>query len=289
MFALGIIAGLTAYLFYLVPKTAFRVPEGHVGIVTTFGAALRESGAPSRLRLLPPGLHFKLPWQRSRVAALMEEIIDLSGAEGARMAMAEDGTTVRLDAVLRYLPASDELYNFVFDMVAPREHITGLFTCLLRNEIANFRGEETPSGKEDLPGGSYSLLQRQRRKLNQEIMAYCKDEIGPQYGIRFSAVDLVDISPPEERDEALNGAVNAQMDADTTYAHAEASAERRIIAAKRGVEVAQMKAMAAEDEIETLTAQLDELEQTNTLDLYVSRRSAEVLSQSRHHYVRRAQ
>jgi regulator of protease activity HflC (stomatin/prohibitin superfamily) len=287
MFLLGIFAGLLAYLLYLVPQCSFRVLEGHVGVVTTFGAAMREQGGKGNLRLFQPGLHFKLPWQKARSVPLMEEIIDLSGAEGARTAMAEDGTTLRLDAVLRYLPAKDELYNFVFDLAAPREHITGLFTCLLRNEIANFRAAAPDEPPPDTPGGSYALLQSQRRRLNEEIMSYCKDEIGPQYGVRFSAVDLVDIRPPEELDEALNAAVHAQMDAETTYAHAEAAAERRIIAAKRGVEIAEMKALATEEEIGTLVAQLEELSREKTLDLYVARRSAEVLSQSRQHYVRR--
>lgn len=287
MFEIGIFAGLAAYLLYLLPKCAFRVEEGHVGVVTTLGAALREPSSTRRLKLFPPGLHFKAPWQKARSVSLMEEMIDLSGPEGARTAMTEDGTTLRLDAVLRYVPVSTELYNFVFDMSSPKEHITNLFTCLLRNEIANFRSDEA-AAPHDTPGGSYALLQRDRRRLNQEIMTYCTNEIGPQYGIRFSAVDLVDIRPPEELDEALNAAVHAQMEAETTYAHAEASAERRVIAAKRGVEIAEMKALAAEDEIQTLASQLEELEREKTLDLYVARRGAEVLSQSRHHYVRRA-
>ena len=118
-------------------------------------------------------------------------------------------------------------------------------------------------------------------------MEYCKGEIGSQYGVRFSAVDLVDISPPAELDEALNAAVHAQMNAETTYAHAEAAAERKIIASQRGVEVEELKALAVEDEIRTLTAQLEELEKDKTLELYVARRNAEVLSQSKHHYVRR--
>ena len=300
MFTIGLAVGFLVYLAYLASRSVFRIQEGHVGVVTTLGAALREPGQERHLKLFPPGLHYKMPWQKFRSISLMEEIIDLSGPEGARVAMAADGTTLRLDAVLRYLPVPEELYNLIFDMAAPQEHITGLFTCLLRSEIANFRpanegrsGDDpalhpsTPQAHPDTPGGSYALLQRERRRLNEEIMEYCKGEIGSQYGVRFSAVDLVDISPPAELDEALNAAVHAQMNAETTYAHAEAAAERKIIASQRGVEVAELKALAVEDEIRTLTAQLEELEKDKTLELYVARRNAEVLSQSKHHYVRR--
>ena len=141
MFTIGLLVGLATHIFYLGYRSAFRVNEGHVGVVTTFGAALRDPGDPKRLKVFRPGLHAKFPWQEAQTVSLMEAIIDLSGAEGARTAMAEDGTTLRLDSVLRYLPVSDELYNFVFDMTAPKEHVTGLFTCLLRNEIANFQPE----------------------------------------------------------------------------------------------------------------------------------------------------
>jgi regulator of protease activity HflC (stomatin/prohibitin superfamily) len=223
VFAIGILVGLIAYFSYLATRSSFRVDEGHAGILTTLGKAVREKDEPKRLKLYPPGLHFKLPWQQARSIPLMEEIIDLSGAEGARTAMAQDGTTLRLDAVLRYMPVSDELYNFVFDMTAPKEHITSLFTCMLRNEIANFGVTDVSSDAlKDTPGGSYALLQRERERLNDGIMTYCKTEIGSQYGIRFSAVDLVDIRPPEELDEALNAAVHAQMQAETSYSHAEA-------------------------------------------------------------------
>jgi hypothetical protein len=77
------------------------------------------------------------------------------------------------------------------------------------------------------------------------------------------------------------------MDAEAAYAQAEATTERRVIAAQQGVAVEKLKASAAEQEILTLAAHLEELDQAQTLDLYVARRSAEVLSQSRHHYVRR--
>ena len=81
--------------------------------------------------------------------------------------------------------------------------------------------------------------------------------------------------------------IGAQMEAEEAYAHAEAVAQRRVIAARHGVEIAKTKGTAAEEEIAVLTQQLDELDKEKTLDMYVARRSAEVLAQARHHYVRR--
>jgi hypothetical protein len=50
---------------------------------------------------------------------------------------------LRFESILRYLPVENALYDYIFDMRSPREHITSLFTCLLRNEIANFRRTTT--------------------------------------------------------------------------------------------------------------------------------------------------
>jgi hypothetical protein len=55
----------------------------------------------------------------------------------------------------------------------------------------------------------------------------------------------------------------------------------------QGVEIARTKAAAAQREIAVLAQHLEELDQTDTLEMYVARRNAEVLSQARHHYVRR--
>jgi len=283
MLLLGFVCGLVAFMLYAFVRSSFRVEEGHVGLVTSLGAVLRD---PSKGKLLiyRPGLHFKWPWQAVHHVTLMEQIIDLSGADGARTAMAEDGTVLRFESILRYLPLERTLYDYVFDLRSPKEHITSLFTCLLRNEIANFH---PAPDSEPAPGGSYSLIRRERRKLNAEIMSFCKREIGENYGVDFRAVDLVDILPPDELDDALNAAINAQSEAETAYAHAEADAQRRIIAARHGVEIAETKATAVEREVLTLAGRLEELDTAGTLDLYVSRRNAEVMSQSKTHYVRR--
>lgn len=283
MLFIGFLLGLLAYVLIALYWSAFRVEEGHVGLVTSLGAVLRGEDGEA-LKIFRPGLHVKWPWQKVHHVALMEQIIDLSGVDGARTAMAEDGTVLRFESILRYLPREDALYDYVFDMRSPREHITSLFTCLLRNEIANFRAEDdAPPG----PGGSYALIRRERRKLNAQILAFCQREIGLRDGVEFSAVDLVDILPPDELDEALNAAIQAQNEANAAYARAEAEAEQRLIAARHGVEIARTKAAAVECEVLTLASRLEELDRAGTLELYVARRNAEVLSQSRFHYVRR--
>jgi regulator of protease activity HflC (stomatin/prohibitin superfamily) len=213
---------------------------------------------------------------------MMEQIVDLSGEEGGHAAMADDGTVLRFDSILRYQLLESALGEFRFGLKRPLEHVTGLFTCLLRNEIANFRaaGDEasTRTGEEK---GSYALIRRERRELNRRIEAFARQKIGERYGVRFNAVDLTDVLPPDELANALNAVLQSRVEAEGMYARAEADCGQRVLAAHRGVAIAKARAAATETEILTLAGVLEDLDRDGTLDLYVTRRRAEVTSESR--------
>jgi regulator of protease activity HflC (stomatin/prohibitin superfamily) len=304
---LGLILGLAAYLLFISRKFAFRVNEGHVGVLNTFGAA-ELSGKD--LRTFPPGLHQKWPWQHSIEVPMMEQNLELSGEKGGQQVMANDGTVLRFDSNLRYVPESGKLKHFLFGMRNPLEHITGLFTCLLRNEIANFetqtqRGRSADSqeglvlaggaqegsyalSKADFAdeAGSYSQIRRQRALLNKHIEDFCQTKIGDRYGVRFNAVDLVDILPPDEIADALNGVMQARTEADTAFFNAEGECRQRLLSANEGIAIAKVRAHATEVEIEKLCEYLAELAKSGTLQAYVERRKAEAYAESKTLYVR---
>ncbi len=120
MLFIGLLLGLSIYVLFAIYRSAFRVEEGHVGLVTSHGAVLRGQDG-KMLKIYRPGLHLRWPWQEVHHVALLEQIIELSGADGARTAMAEDGTVLRLESILRYLPLDNTLYDYVFDLRSPRE------------------------------------------------------------------------------------------------------------------------------------------------------------------------
>ncbi len=282
MLLLGMLVGAAAFCIYLVARCGFRVSQGYVGVLTTFGAAKKDGPL---LVTYPPGLHFKWPWQRVHHVAMMEQSLELSGEDGGRTAMTYDGTILRFDSILRFQPVHKELEHFLFDLKNPHEHVTGLFTSLLRNEIANFH----PQGETlDETGGAYAVIRRQRVLLNQRIEEFCRTQIGRRYGVQFNAVDLTDILPPDELADALNAMINAQTEAESQYAHAEAETQHRVVAAESGVEIAKAKGVAVEREILKLGSFLEQLAVEGTLDDYVGRRKAEVISQSKTLYMRSA-
>lgn len=285
----GLLIGLAAGIAWLLARSFFRVEQGELAVLTRWGAALRQAGDDAApIRTFGPGLHMKLPWDEVHRVPVMERSVDLSGEDGGRTAMAEDGTLLRFDSILRYQPVETELGAFLFGLRRPIEHVTGLFTCLLRNEIANFRKGpgESPAPQGD--AGSYALIRSERKALNERIEAFAQRRIGPTYGIRFNAVDLTDILPPDELADALNTVIQARAEAEGQYARAEADCQQRLLAAERGVEIATARAKASEIEIDTLATYLAQLDQQGTLDLYVSRRRAEVTSEARAVYLKRA-
>lgn len=276
MFWIGLMIGLLLTVGRLLYASWFRVQEGHAAVLTRFGRALRD-GADGGLRVFGPGLHRKAPWDDVTDLNVMDQWVELTGEQGGRNIMAADGILLHIDAILRYAPDPKALEAFLFQLQSPVEHVTGLFTCLLRNEIARFKG----SSGDDQDEGSYAVLRRDRRELLQRIDQFCCENLGQRYGLRATAVDLVDVLPPDELGDALNAVMQARAEAATWVARAEADARRRQLAAEQGVSVAQGHAAAAETEIAELAAALSELQRQGTLADYVARRRAETIGESR--------
>jgi regulator of protease activity HflC (stomatin/prohibitin superfamily) len=299
-FLAGLALGFLLLGAWAARHSVFRVEEGSVAVLSTFGAAECSDEHHKLLRTWGPGLHAKRPWQKVIAVQMMEQILDLSG-DKARVAMAADGTTLRLDSILRYQPLEGRLADYLFGMKSPREHVTGLFTCLLRNEIANFGtndGLEASGRSRALnlsirgPGhvgiddmGSFALLRSRRARLNQDIAEFCHTQMEDRYGIRFNAVDLVDILPPDELAVALNAVIYAHTEAGTLYYRMEGDCQQRILGAEQGLEIAKAKAKAIELEMLKLADFLGELDSNSTLDLYVRRRRAEVLGDTKLLYI----
>ena len=122
--------------------------------------------------------------------------------------------------------------------------------------------------------------------LNDRIERFCRDRIADHYGVRFNAVDLTDILPPDELAGALNAVINAQSESEMHYFRAEGDCRQRLLASERGVPIAKARALAIETEVRKLGEFLFELYESKTLDKYVARRRSEALSESRMVYLK---
>ncbi len=291
MLMMGLFVGIALYALVVLSRSVFKVEEGHVAVLVTFGRA--ETRADGSLLTHRPGLHWKKPWQHVIVVSTMEQTLDLGCETGGSTAMADDGTILRLDSFIRYVPVEAELHEYLFGLARPLPHITGLFTCLLRNEIANFRGRGDGAAASlatrfdfSRQAGSYSLIRRERKLLNDRIHEFCREKIDDRYGVRFNAVDLADILPPDELADALNAVIQAQTEAEGRLFRAEGECQQRLLSAERGVEIARARSGAVELEIAKLASYLDDLDATGVLTDYVARRRREVLGEARVTYVK---
>lgn len=282
MLLLGIVVGLVAYFVWVLKDCFYRVEEGQLAVVSRFGGALK--GPDGRLLTFGPGLHGKWPFDQVHRVSLREQLVTLSGEKGGEPVMLNDGNVIRLDSMLRYLVEKDGLEHYLFGMHHPQEHLTGLFTCLMRNEVANVKAPPVKGGEltvADDAGGAYALVRRDRQLLNQRIADFARQALGNQYGVRFNAIDITDLHPPDELADALNAVMSARAAADELRFRAESECAQRILAAEKGVEIARLKAEAVEAEMTTLGAHLGTLERQGVLADYVARRRAEVLSDVR--------
>lgn len=300
---IGVAAGLTLCGLWLLTRSFFRVEEGEVALLSRFGALERVGG---RARTYPPGLHLKAPWTRAIRVEIKEQNLDLTAGEGGHTAMTRDGTLLRFESILRFRPSLDQLERYALGLQHPREHVTSLFTCLLRSEIATYGGDEPARELEpeaggaprsalarlaetrlaDTTGGAYARIRRERGELNARIARQVGARVEARYGVVFSAIDLTDILPPDELADALNAVLSARSTADTHIARAESEARQRLVAAERGVEIAAQRARAAEIEARSLGAYLSELDAGGVLDAYVARRRAEILSDAKSVFVK---
>ena len=286
MFALGLIAGIALFLWWMAKDCFLRVEEGQVAVVIRFGAARKNPDGS--LFLAGPGLHFKWPFEEVKVVSLREQLITLGGEEGAEPMMLNDGTVIRLQSMLRYAPQRDGIAKYLFGLHHRKEHVAGLFSSVLRNEIANVKG---PVLKADLKtlgddlGGSFALVRRDRKLLNDRIADFARTQLR-DYGVTFEAVDITDIHPPDELADALNAVMSARAEADSMRFRSQSECAQRVLAAEQGVAIARTRAGAVEAEIDELGRHLVELESGGVLGAYLSRRRAEVLSESRTVYLK---
>ncbi|MBM4253030.1 MAG: SPFH domain-containing protein [Deltaproteobacteria bacterium] len=294
-FYLAVFIGLTIYALYGLSRCLFQVSEGEIAVISAFGKSKFSNVSSKQLKVYAPGLHLKLPWECVQKVSMKEQILELSGDESGITAMTADGTTLAINAIVRITLAKDSLYQFIIGLEHPIDHLKSWFTCLLQDQIANFDqklrtsvpSQGTLASSDDIKLGSYAVIRRERRLLNQGIQEFCRHQIGDRYGVSFDGIDLTDILPPDELAEALNSVINAHSEAQSLLARTEGECEQQVIAAAKGLDIAKARAQAVEQEISTMVDVLAKLQKDGTLSAYLERRRAEVYADARTSYIKR--
>lgn len=286
MFLLGLLIGVALFVWWMAKDCFVLVAEGQVAVITRFGAA--KKNPDGSLKLHEPGFHFKWAFEEAKVVSLREQLITLGADGGAEPMMLNDGTVIRLHANLRYAPQRDGIMKYLFGLHHRKEHVAGLFSSLLRNEVANVKAAPATGSidklDEDL-NNAFALVRRDRKLLNDRIADFARTQLR-DYGVVFQSVDITDLHPPDELADALNAVMSARAEADSMRFRSQSECAQRVMAAERGVEIATAKAAGVEVEIDELGHHLAALDQAGVLDAYVERRKVEVLSDAKTVYLK---
>ena len=187
-FLIGFIALLIIFILSclkIVPQATEYVIEFLGKYQTTWGA----------------GLHFKIPiLQRiSRRVTLKEQVLD----SAPQPVITKDNVTMRIDTVVYYRIFDAKLYTY--GVVDPINALENLTATTLRNLVGELELDGTLTSRDTINGKMTAIL----------------DEATDKWGMKVNRVELKNIIPPEEIQNAMEKQMKAERDRRETLLQAE--------------------------------------------------------------------
>lgn len=295
----GIVAGLVLWgVVRLLLMGIYTVDQNERAVVTTCGRAERigdkttlddpisdllnkdekERYVYPQLRVVQPGFHWKLPWQKVYKVSVATETTNMAydpdnpraNQDGTILdAVTKDQLNIGLDGQIRYRVAESNLYAYLFGVKNPIAHVMGYFVAVLRERIANFEAPPTAStsisasevSQADVAasyGVSINDLRKNLRDLNEHMDRECNSS-SARYGIVLDASLITGIDPPREVESALAAINTAHNQVSSDISLAQAAADQKIVQSRRAVEIETLNAQAEIEPLDRMAAQLGEL------------------------------
>ena len=272
-------------------KTSFGRAE-RLGNATTLQDPMAESLLPEEKErytypqvhvIQPGGPYFKWPWEKIYKVSIATQTMSMAfdpetptANQGGRVleAVTKDQLNTGLSGQIRYRVSDKNLYAYVFGIKRPIVHVTGYFTSVLRERIANFEAPRpapaaastgsaipTPEIATAAMGVSINDLRKNLRDLNEHMDRECKSSEA-RYGIALDASLITGIDPPGEVESALAAINTAYNQVSSDISLAQAAADQKLVQSKTAVEIETLKAQAEVEPLRALAGQLRELKNT---------------------------
>lgn len=309
-FGAALLVGITVWFFLrCVIFGFFSVDQNERAVVTTFGKAPRfrdektsdDSAIAGGLRadekerysypvvkVTPPGLHFKFPWQRVYKTSVAIETVSIAhdpespaaNKNGQQLeAVTKDQLNTGLKGQIRFAVSERNLYAYFFGVKNPIAHVMGYFVSVLRERISNFEapaGTLLPEGTpvnilpSHIPGISINDLRKNLTALNHYMEKECESSVA-RYGITLNAALITEIDPPAEVESALAAINTAHNQVSSEISLAQAAADQKIVQSKTAVQIETLKAQAEVQLLKQLADQLAILKKngSDSLALYL--------------------
>ena len=217
---LGVTALLVLLVIVLVVSNIIIVPQASAYVIERLGAYQQTWGT---------GLHFKIPLI-DRVAnkvTMKERIADFK----PQPVITRDNVTMQIDTVVYFFVSDPKLYTY--GVVQPMSAIENLTATTLRNIIGEMELDQSLTSRDTINAKMRSIL----------------DEATDPWGIKVNRVELKNIIPPREIQNAMEKQMKAERERREAILQAEGTKQSQILVAE-GEKAARI--MAAEAEAEAI-------------------------------------
>ena len=237
------------------------VPQAHAYIIERFGGYYQTWGV---------GLHFLVPFidKIAKKVSLKEHVVDFP----PQPVITEDNVTMKIDTVVYYQITDPKL--FAYGVERPMMAIENLTATTLRNIIGDLELDETLTSRDTINTKMRAIL----------------DEATDPWGIKINRVELKNIIPPEEIQNAMEKQMKAERERRESILRAEGEKKSAVLLAEGEKESAILRAEAkkqaaikeAEGQAEAILAVqtavaegIKKINEANPSEAYVAMRALE--------------
>ncbi len=187
-----IIAIIFAIIAVLIIPNIKIVPQAHEYVIEFLGKYKTTWSA---------GIHVKIPFLEriSRKVTLQEQVLD----SPPQPVITKDNVTMQIDTVIYYAIYDAKLY--AYGAVNPISALSNLAATTLRNLVGELELDGTLTSRDTINGKMTSIL----------------DDATDKWGIKVSRVELKNIIPPAEIQNAMEKQMKAERDRRETMLQAE--------------------------------------------------------------------
>ena len=158
------------------------------------------------------GIHFKLPFLEkvANVVSLKEQVVDFA----PQPVITKDNVTMQIDTVIYFQITDPKLYTYGVEH--PMSAIENLTATTLRNIIGDLELDQTLTSRDHINTKMRSLL----------------DEATDPWGIKVNRVELKNILPPREIQDAMEKQMKAERERRESILQAEGQKQSQILVAE---------------------------------------------------------
>ena len=215
----GVVAVIVVLLIILVVSNVIIVPQACAYVIERLGAYQQT---------WQTGLHFKIPLI-DRVAnkvTLKERIADFK----PQPVITRDNVTMQIDTVVYFFVSDPKLYTY--GVVQPMSAIENLTATTLRNLIGELELDQTLTSRDIINSKMRAIL----------------DEATDPWGIKVNRVELKNIIPPREIQDAMERQMKTERERREAILKAEGEKKSAILIAEGEKESAILRAEAVKQQ-----------------------------------------